>query len=103
MNYFLDTKCFFNPVSCEEKWDEFLNIASNELLEHREEILQLLKNIMYSNTEETLTLAASVLESNEVWKRSQKLRSWFNDNWLVDSVVRVFDRPLIMYKISINV
>jgi len=83
---FPDAKCFFNPVSCEEKWDEFLNIASNELLEHREEILQLLKNIMYSSTEETLTLAASVLESNGVWKRSQKLRSWFNDNWLVDSV-----------------
>ncbi|XP_065649747.1 uncharacterized protein LOC100213006 isoform X5 [Hydra vulgaris] len=68
--------------SREKAWKDWLSDDQNGVSEHQDEMLMHLKAIAQSFSEETLNAAARELEESEVWKTSDKLRNWFQFNWL---------------------
>ena len=59
-----------------------------------------LKAIAQSFSEDTLNAAARELEESEVWKTSDKLRNWFQFNWLAHAKVNKY-KILYFYILSI--
>ncbi|XP_047129189.1 uncharacterized protein LOC100213006 isoform X2 [Hydra vulgaris] len=68
--------------SREKAWKDWLSDDQNGVSEHQDEMLMHLKAIAQSFSEDTLNAAARELEESEVWKTSDKLRNWFQFNWL---------------------
>ena len=57
------------------------------MFEHKDEITSYLQAIANSYSEDTLNTAARELEESDVWKMSDKLRNWFQLNWLSQAKV----------------
>lgn len=86
----IDSECFLNIKSCERLWVEFISTSSNGVQQHCQEIINYLKNMAYSYSEEFLSQSASHLEESDVWQKSEKLREWFQSDWLPIAKVSSF-------------
>ena len=73
--------------SREEAWSEWLNMESNGVSEFKDDVVKYLDAIALSYSEETLNKAARELEESDVWKMSDKMRNWFQLNWLAQAKV----------------
>ena len=71
----------------EQVWQKWLADPENDLLEHREELHILLEAIATSKSEDTLNSSARALEESELWRNSEKLRRWFQTQWLAHAKV----------------
>ena len=78
-----------SDTSREKSWSDWLSLEVNEVYEHKEEITAYLQAIANSYSEDTLNTAARELEESDVWKMSDKLRNWFQINWLSQAKVTI--------------
>lgn len=60
---------------------------SNGVSEFKDDVIKYLDAIAFSYSEETLNKAARELEESDVWKMSDKMRNWFQSNWLAQAKV----------------
>ena len=79
-----------SDLSREHAWNEWLNMESNGVSEFKEDVIKYLDAIAFSYSEETLNKAARELEESDVWKMSDKMRNWFQINWLAQAKVSEF-------------
>jgi len=79
--------CFvlISDESREQSWNEWIDDDVNKVSEHKDEILSYLEAIAASFSEDTLNTAARELEESEVWKMSDRLRNWFQLQWLAQA------------------
>lgn len=62
-------------------------MESNGVSEFQHDVIKYLESIANSYSEETLNNAARELEESDVWKMSDKMRNWFQSNWLAHAKV----------------
>ena len=76
-----------SDASREKAWHEWLDMESNGVVEFKDDVIKYLDAIAFSYSEETLNKAARELEESDVWKMSDKMRNWFQLNWLAQAKV----------------
>ena len=79
-----------SDLSREHAWNEWLSMDSNGVSEFKDDVIKYLDAIAFSYSEETLNKAARELEESDVWKMSDKMRNWFQINWLAQAKVSEF-------------
>uniref|UniRef100_A0A7M6DLZ7 SWIM-type domain-containing protein n=1 Tax=Clytia hemisphaerica TaxID=252671 RepID=A0A7M6DLZ7_9CNID len=84
-NAFQGAFALVSDASREKAWHEWLDMESNGVVEFKEDVMKYLDAIAFSYSEETLNKAARELEESDVWKMSDKMRNWFQLNWLAQA------------------
>ena len=85
--FIIDSTVLISDSSRKETWSEWVNVESNGVSEFKDDVLKYLDAIAFSNSEETLNKTARELEESDVWKMSEKFRSWFQLTWLAQAKV----------------
>ena len=70
------------------RW-EWTSKVTNGVLDVRDNILTLLRNIAKAATISQMNDAINKLQSNDLWKKNDKLKSWMSNTWLPNKEVSV--------------
>lgn len=85
---YLGSFVLISDSSREKVWTDWLSMESNGVSDFQDDVIKYLEAIANSYSEETLNTAARELEESDVWKMSDKMRNWFQLNWLAQAKVK---------------